>query len=89
VLRCPTRTSEASTILIPNDLALSRGAASAALSNSHSPPCGAAGCSGLLGTIHLDDCFTTPQLIDLAQALRDYLYTALSWLHVHGCTPTV
>ena len=33
----------------PNDLALSRGAASAALSIYLCPPCGAVGCSGLLG----------------------------------------
>jgi hypothetical protein len=44
----------------PNDLALSRGAASAARSISLQPPCGAVGCSGVLGAIVLK-----PELRDL------------------------
>jgi len=50
VVRCPTRTGDAFSILIPNDLALSRGAASAARSSFLQSPCGAVGCSGLLGS---------------------------------------
>jgi hypothetical protein len=36
----------------PNDLALTRGAANAELPNFQLPPCGAVGCSGLLGGSH-------------------------------------